>query len=145
MARTDFPLSIGRRQLLASAEVTAIGIVPGVKTANSAAGLDYGQPSVMPGAEPACFSAATARRLVEIARRNEIRREVQLPLLSIPAELRRMKDQETREEFERFEAAYAKAVWDEVLKNRREAEDKLNWRQSWMQVTCPRIFGPSIS
>jgi hypothetical protein len=55
MARTDFPLSIGRRQLLASAEVTAIGIVPGVKTANSAAGLDYGQPSVMPGAEPGMF------------------------------------------------------------------------------------------
>ena len=44
-----------------------------------------------------------------------------------------MKKQEELEEFERFEAAHAKAVWQEVLKPRREAEDNPNWRPSWME------------
>ena len=44
-----------------------------------------------------------------------------------------MKKQEELEEFERFEAAYGKAVWEEVLKPRREAEGNPNWRPSWME------------
>jgi hypothetical protein len=54
-------------------------------------------------------------------------------LLSIAKELRRMKKQEELEEFERFEAVYGKAVWEEVLKPRREAEGNPNWRPSWME------------
>ena len=54
-------------------------------------------------------------------------------MLSIPKELRRMKKQEDLEEFERFQAAYGKAVWDEVLKPRREAEGNPNWRPSWIE------------
>ena len=56
-----------------------------------------------------------------------------MPLLSIPKELRRMKKQEELEEFSRFEAACGEAVWDEVLKHRREAEANPNWRPSWME------------
>jgi hypothetical protein len=37
------------------------------------------------------------------------------------------------EEFERFEAVHGKAVWQEVLKPRREAEGNPNWRPSWME------------
>jgi hypothetical protein len=37
------------------------------------------------------------------------------------------------EEFERFEVAYGEAVWEEVLKARREAEGNPNWRPSWME------------
>jgi hypothetical protein len=133
MAKTDFPLNIDRRRLLTSAvAVTATGIVPGARPAKSAARTFVQLPQVMSEAGPANVSAAMARRLLEIARRNEIRREANLPLLSIAKELRRMKDQETREEFERFEAAYGKAVWEEVLKDRREAEGP-NWRPSWME------------
>ena len=44
-----------------------------------------------------------------------------------------MKRQEDLEEFERFEAVYGKALWDEVLKERREAEGNPNWRPSWME------------
>ncbi len=40
-----------------------------------------------------------------------------------------MKDQETREEFGRFEAAHARAVWEEVLKVRRVAEGNPNWME----------------
>ena len=72
-------------------------------------------------------------RLLEIARRNEIRREANLPLLSVVKELRRMKEQERLEEFERFQEAYGKVVWEEVLKPRREAEGNPNWVPSWIE------------
>jgi hypothetical protein len=129
MARPDFPLSINRRRLLisAAAAVTATGVLPGFVCADAAA-PDFSQSSELtPEAQSANFCAATARRLAEIARRNEIRREANLPLLSIPKELRRMKDQETSEEFSRFEAQHRKEVWDQVLKPRREAAGNPNW------------------
>jgi hypothetical protein len=49
-----------------------------------------------------------------------------------------MKKQEELEEFSRFEAAYGKAVWDEVLKPRREAEGP-NWRPSWIKGVAYQI------
>jgi hypothetical protein len=135
MARPDFPLSINRRWLLtAAAAVTATGILPGVKLADAAAAPDFFQSSQLtPEAELANFCPITARRLLEIARRNGIRREAKLPLLPIAKELRRIKRQEELEEFERFEAVHGKAVWQEVLKARREAEGNPNWRPSWME------------
>ena len=132
MAKTDFPLTIDRRRLLASAAaVTATGILPGVKLADAAA-ADVPQSSALTHqAEPTKLSAATARRLLDIARRNEIRREAGLPLLSTVKELRRMKEHEDGElrriEFEQFEAQYQKEVWDAVLRPRREAEGDPNW------------------
>ena len=71
--------------------------------------------------EPRNFCTATARRLLEIARRNEIRREAKLPLLPIAKELRRIKRQEDLEEFERFAAGRRTAVLEEVLRPCREA------------------------
>jgi hypothetical protein len=134
MARPDFPLNIDRRRLMtAAATVTTTAILPGVKFPDVAAAADGLQPPPLTHqAEPTNLSAATARRLLEIACRNELRQEANLPLLSIAKELRRMKKQEELEEFGRFEAAYGKAVWEEVLKSRREAEGNPNWRPSWM-------------
>jgi hypothetical protein len=135
MAKPDFPLNIDRRRLLASAAaaVTATGsILPGVKLADAAAADVLQSPPLTRKAERTNFCAATARRLVEIARRNEIRREAKLPLLPIAKELRWIKQQEELEEFSRFEAAYGKAMWQEVLKPRREVEGP-NWRPSWME------------
>jgi hypothetical protein len=90
-------------------------ILPDVKRADAAAADVFQSSPLTLEAEPRSFCAATARRLMEIARRNEIRREAKLLLLSIPKELRRMKKQEELEEFERFQAAYRKVVWEEVL------------------------------
>jgi hypothetical protein len=135
MAEPDFPLTINRRRLM-TATVTATGILPGVKRADAAA-PDFSQSSPLtPKAEPPNFCPATARRLLDIARRNELRREANLPLLSISKELRRMKDQEKLQEFSRFEAAHGKAVWEEVLRHRREAEGNPNWRPTWMEGLC---------
>jgi hypothetical protein len=133
MAKADFPLSINRRRLLTSAALTATGVLPGVKLADAAAADVLRSSPLTRKAEPRNFCAATARRLMEIARRNEIRREAKLPLLPIAKELRRMKKQEELEEFERFEAVHGKAVWEEVLKARREAEGNPNWQPTWME------------
>jgi hypothetical protein len=65
-------------------------------------------PALTPEVPPLNVCAATARRLLEICRRNELRREAKLPLLPIAKELRRIKLQEDLEEFERFEAAYGR-------------------------------------
>jgi hypothetical protein len=132
MAEPDFPLSINRRRLMAAAAaVTATGILSGVKLADAAAADVLQSSALTLEAERANCCAATARRLVEIARRNEIRREAKLPLLSIPEELRRMKEHEDGElrriEFEQFEAQYQKEVWDAVLRPRREAKGDPNW------------------
>ena len=45
-----------------------------------------------------------------------------------------MKKQEELEEYTRFEAVHGKAVWEEVLKVRREAEGNPNWLPSWMRL-----------
>jgi hypothetical protein len=92
MVRPDFRLNIDRRRLLTSAvALTATGILPGAKRADAAAVDVLRSSPLTHQAEPANFCAATARRRVEIALRNELRREAKLPLLSVPKELRRMK------------------------------------------------------
>ena len=134
MARRDFPLSIDRRRLLATGAAVATAAFCRVRSVlTPPLPIRSNSRPLTPEVRTCEFCAATARRLLEIARRNEIRREANLPLLSIAKELRRMKKQEELEEFERFEAAHGKAVWEEVLKARREAEGNPNWRPSWME------------
>jgi hypothetical protein len=124
--------SLDRRRLLATgAAITAASIMPSAgRSAPSLNGLPTLPPTLVRDSN---FCAATARRLLEIERRNELRRAAGLPLLPIVQELRRLKQQADAEEFERFEAAHRKAIWDEVLKPRREAEGNPNWQPSWME------------
>jgi hypothetical protein len=99
--------------------------------------IDLGNPQTI---EPPAFNccAVTTRRLEEIARRNRIRDEAGLPLLSIPKELRRMKDvadavAET-DQFEAFATVHRAAVWDEVLAPERERRGQPDWRpRRWME------------
>ncbi len=76
--------------------------------------------------------AATTRRLLEIERRNEMRREADLPLLPIIKELRRMKEVDDSQKFSEalglFVAKRSQAIWDEVLKPRRDALGDENWK-----------------
>jgi hypothetical protein len=132
VAKTDFPGSIDRRRLLVSvAAVPAISILAGTQCVEPPSLADAAE---LPSAVPALnVSAATARRLLEIERRNEIRREANLPLLSITKELRRMKEQELRDEFSRFKAVHGKAVWEQVLKPLRDSQGA-DWRPRWMEA-----------
>jgi hypothetical protein len=113
MARRDFPLNINRRRLLATGAAVATAAIALRADRVDAALADTVQvPALTPEVPPLNVCAATARRLLDIARRNEIRREAGLPLLSTVKELRRMKEHEDGElrgiEFEQFEAQYIK-------------------------------------
>ena len=142
MAKTDTPQSdrpevIDRRKFLtAAAAIAAASTIPKVTAAEAVPG------SVQPLATPPAarapnFCLGTARRLLEIRRRNELRRAAQLPTLSTPKELRRMKHQEELEAFRRFEAAHGPGVWAQVLEARRRAECNPSWRPNWMEgVRC---------
>ena len=92
----------------------------------------FQSPPLTPKAVPRIFRPQRLGVLLEIARRNELRREAKLPLLPIAKELRRIERREDLEEFGRFEAVHGKAVLDEVLKRRRETERNPNWRPNWM-------------
>jgi len=138
MAKQDFLSNIDRRRLLISAvALTAASIGLREKPAEAANVTTLAQPlSPAPRVQGLDVSAATSRRLLEIEQRNEIRREAQLPLLSIPRELRRMKTQEVSEEFERFAAARTKVVWAQVLKRSRDASGNPNWRPNSLEGMC---------
>jgi hypothetical protein len=138
MAKTDTPQSdrpevVDRRKFLtAAAAIAAASTIPKVTAAEAVPS------SVQPLATPPAalapnFCVGTARRLIEIRRRNELRQAAQLPLLSIPKELRRLKQQEELEAFRRFEAAHGPSVWARVLEARRQSEGNPNWRPNWME------------
>jgi hypothetical protein len=60
--------------------------------------------------------ASTAQKIEEIAARNIIRAEAKLPLLSIPRELRRMKQVADAAAFEDFADRHRESVWEEVFR-----------------------------
>jgi hypothetical protein len=126
-------LKINRRYLLTSAVgIAAAGIVPSV-TPSEAALIDK-RPSLSTAFEalPRNVSAPTARRLLEITRRNKLRRQANLPLLLISKELRRMMAADYEQDFNRFCEVYREAVWSQVLKSRR-ATEAANWNPSWIE------------
>jgi hypothetical protein len=107
---------LDRRQLLASGAAVATAIATSDPASAPAKRIQTAACSGPPARQ---FCDATARRLREIARRNEIRTEAKLPVLSIPSELRRMKPQEILDEFGRFEAVHGKSAREQMLKARR--------------------------
>jgi hypothetical protein len=98
------------------------GIVPPQVSADA-----LNVPSI-PTSEPSPLNvcAAAARRIEEITARNRIRAEACLPLLSIPTELRRMKEAADAAALEAFADANRDTVWDEVLGTKREARGEMN-------------------
>jgi hypothetical protein len=122
---------MNRRQLLETvAAIPMSGILPLQVTADAVP-----VPSI-PTSErsPLNLCAATARRIEEIIARNRIRAEACLPLLSMPKELRRMKEAATAAKFEAFANAHRAAVWNEVLAVKRDARGEPNWHPSgWME------------
>jgi hypothetical protein len=125
------PLAMNRHQLLATVAVIPMsGILPPQVSAGAVP-----VPSI-PTSEPSRLNVcpATARRIEEIVSRNRIREEARLPLLSIPKELRRMKEADDAAAFEAFADVHRGAVWDEVLTTRRQGRCEPNWHPSgWME------------
>jgi|SRR6516162_717363 len=125
------PITMNRRQLLTTvAAIPVSGILPPQVTADAVP-----VPSI-PKSEPSPLNlcAATTRRIEEIIARNRIPEEACLPLLSIPKELRRMKEAAIAAKFEAFANVHGAAVWNEVLATKRQGRGEPHWqRSSWMQ------------
>jgi hypothetical protein len=88
-------LSLDRRQLLASAATLSIGTIPGIEAAAEVTNSGQAVPvAEIARSETAAWNvcAGTARKIKEIAARNIIRAEAGLPLLSVPQELRKIKE-----------------------------------------------------
>ena len=111
-------LSLDRRQLLMTAAALSIGTVPGIEAAAEVTNSGPAVPvAEIARSETAAWNvcAGTARKIKEIAARNIIRAEAGLPLLSVPQELRRMKQVTDAMAFEEFAERHRQAFWNEVL------------------------------
>jgi hypothetical protein len=121
---------LDRRQLLASAAALGVGNIPGVETAADVTNSGPAVPvAEIARSETAAWNvcAGTARKIKEIAARNIIRAEAGLPLLSVPQELRRMKEVADAMAFEEFAGRHRQAVWEEVLEPVRRQRGDPNW------------------
>jgi hypothetical protein len=100
-----FP-NLSRRQLLSTAATTAVtGIAPIVAfDAHARSEIAQQARTLAPPKEAHAqkFCTVTLLRLGEIAERNRVRQEARLPLLSVPKELRRMKEAADAEKFKNF-------------------------------------------
>jgi hypothetical protein len=123
-------LRLDRRQLLASAAAVSVGNIPGAEAAVEAT---TSGPAVTVAEIPTSDATAwnvcssTARKIEEIAARNIIRAEAGLPLLSIPRELRRIKQVADAAAFEAFADRHRQSVWEEVLAPVRQTRGEPNW------------------
>jgi hypothetical protein len=121
-------LNLNRRQLLTStAVVAATGIVPSYEQVEAASAAGVVSAAEIPAWD---VCAATARKIAEIVKRNCIRQEAGLPLLSVAKELRRMKTAEEEARFEAFTAVHQNAAWDDVLTTERKRRGQPDWRPS---------------
>jgi hypothetical protein len=71
-------------------------------------------------------------RLREIAERNRIRQDAGLPLLSVPKELRRMKEAADTEKFIKFADAHRERVYNKMLARARRRCGDPNWDPTGM-------------
>jgi hypothetical protein len=142
-------LPIDRRRLLkTSVAITAATLAPILGPSETAPVVVVSTQTASTASEAILnVCATTARRIAEIRRRNETRREAKLDLLPIVKELRRMKETEDSQKFSddfgRFAAKYSKSVWDEVLKPRREAPWRSELETKVLERRC-RVSGRSF-
>jgi hypothetical protein len=112
---------INRRQFLASTATVAVaGVAPIIADTESLIKPEIAPPTkaVVPSiteVQTVKFGKVTLRRLQEIAARNRIRQEAGLPLLSVPRELRRMKEVTDVEKFRGFTEANRKRLNEKML------------------------------
>jgi hypothetical protein len=113
-----------------TAVITATGIAPNANTVavtNSAQAASVTKAWV--SESPALnVCASTARKIQEIAQRNRIREQAGLPLLSVPSELRKIKNVEIAAASEEFADRHGESVWEEVLAPVREGRREPTWR-----------------
>ena len=127
--QTEYAIAMNRRHLLAAASAaTTAAVLPPVEPTKAAAI----QPAPSPEVAAQMFSAANAKRLLEITRRNRLRKEAGLPLLSIPKEIRLMKTVEAANKFAKFSEAFRNRVRDKTLARIRRRRGEPHWMPEGM-------------
>src|ERR1019366_2415005 len=129
--RTPLVFKIDRRHLLAATAAATAAVAVPVAEFTDAVRAAAAQCPEIPVRN---LCGANAKRLLEIAKRNEIRRKAGLPLLQVTRELRRMKLRDDADEFARFKTAHSNAVWEQVLAPRRNTEGNPHWRPIWSEA-----------
>jgi hypothetical protein len=144
-------LDINRRHLLTSAAI--VSVAPNIPRASFLArtGITNSDTHASPYPEVAApdFSKITILRIREIAQRNSIREQAGLPLLSVPKELRRMKEAADAEKFRAFVEANRKRVYAKMLRRIRGRCGEPNWAPSgvlsgggmWFSAEVDRQIG----
>jgi hypothetical protein len=132
----NFP-NLSRRQLLSSATtITVAGIAPNVAYEVRAKSeiAQEAQVLVPPSKKGQAqnFTAVTLLRLREIAERNRVRQEAGLPLLSVPKELRRIKEAADAEKFRTFAEAHRKSIYQKMLARERRRRGDPYWAPTGM-------------
>ncbi len=138
-------LNVNRRELLGTAVgIGATGLLPNVMPLEAAI-VDPAQ-SLSPPFKPILnVSAATACRLLEIECRNELRREVSLPLLEISKEWRRLKNLEAAQEFANFSERFRNRVQEKVLARIRRQLGQPDWKPQGMLSGGGMAFESEVS
>jgi hypothetical protein len=124
--------NLSRRQLLSTAATTTVaGIAPNVPFNAHAKSEIAQQAQVLAPpsneAQVQNFSAVTLVRLREISERNCVRREAGLPLLSVPRELRRMKQAADAETCRDFAEAHRSRIYQRMLARVRRQYGDPHW------------------
>jgi len=128
-------LMIDRRRLLAGV-ITTSGIVLTIDAADMANAAEVVNVASTPASKTPGWNIGPvmARRIEEIAKRNRIRKEARLPLLSFAKELRRMKVEADAIELQEFATLHSRVIWDEVLRPLRNARGDSNWRPNFLEA-----------
>jgi len=118
---------IDRRYFLtATAAVTTCGAVGTLEALPKASVIPI--PNAATSIPLPNLSPVTAFHIAKIEQRNILRKESDLPLLSIPKELRRLMTVETAERYENFSAAFRNRVRQKKLLQIRRRKGDPEWR-----------------
>jgi hypothetical protein len=144
----SFP-NLSRRQLFSSAAtITAAGFAHNVGfEAHAKSDIAEQAPALAPPSEePQAqkFCPVTLLRLREIAERNRVRQEAGLPLLSVPKELRRMKEAADAEKFRNFAEAHRRRVYEKMLARERRRRSDPHWTPTGMLSGGGLWFGGRV-
>jgi hypothetical protein len=129
--------NFSRRQLLTSTATIAVaGIAPNIPHTEGLAKTEISPTKALASprteASGSEFDAVTVLRLREIAERNRIRQEAGLPLLSVPKELRRMKETADAEKSRKFADAHRKRLYNKMLARARRQCGDPDWAPTGM-------------
>ncbi len=131
-----------RRDFLATATALATsGAARGIKSAPESATTPVSSAAL---SIPASYPNASAH-LAEITKRNLLRQESGLPLLSIPKELRRIKTAEASATFAKFCDSFREPVKGKVLARIRRQLGQPDWKPQGMLSGGGMAFESEVS